>query len=878
MEARRLNWKRLRFVVGIPILVAISLLWLRGCGWLFPPTETIVEHTYNAAEGTVFDTGMGLRISVPPAETEGKVKLTVVHYSEPEQIDEDAFTLHSVYDIALIPDGGLQGRSSVPASVPQDQPPVTLIFEIPDGVDSHSAVILHETEKGWVIATCRKGLPGGTASPDGRHISIVREQLSRFAFAVWLSKHILRHFDTLPVPLPPTIEVKEPEVDDHHIVVVEATIKSPTILGVLLPGPGVGGMWYKIRVEGGEGFVLVGGLGAGLLRPGEEQTLTLRFRRTGGHATVFLDTNVKATLPIAALDWASRLGVPMDEVDILLRVVQRLIIEEVRDLQDLVGLVKEALGEAFWMIAGRKPEFLLNLVPVSVDIAIYVFALIDARPDPQFPISVGQRGAVGRVPTVETRTATDVTATSATLNAIVNPNGLATSVHFEWGTSTAYGRKTPAQSIGPGMININVSANLTGLSPNTTYHFRVVASNSAGPRFGSNASFRTDAPAPPPFNFDILLAPSSGTAAQGGTAATTVRAWRTAGPTTSVSFSIHRLPTGVSASPSSWSWELGDQHRAVTFTVGANAPVGTHTITIQGTGGGVTRTATFTLTIEPPGIPARGQIAFVSDRDGNKEIYVMNADGTNQRNLTNHPAADWGPAWSPDGKKIAFVSTRDDIFNREIYVMNADGTNVRRLTYHRALDEYPAWSPDGKKIAFASRFRDDTYDIYWEIYVMNADGTNVRQLTDFRYGHQSGSWEPTWSPDGTKLAFTARIGGLPHICVMNADGRGLRILTHDWPNLHGGPAWSPDGTNIAFDVGGEIYVMNADGTNVRRLTDHPDNDAHPTWSPDGTRIAFESWRDGNEEIYVMNADGTNQRNLTNHPARDWWPAWSPVAP
>jgi Tol biopolymer transport system component len=292
-------------------------------------------------------------------------------------------------------------------------------------------------------------------------------------------------------------------------------------------------------------------------------------------------------------------------------------------------------------------------------------------------------------------------------------------------------------------------------------------------------------PAAPLFDFAISVTPSSRTAAQGGSVATTVRARRTGGPATSASFTIAGLPTGVTASPSSWSWSLGDQHRDVTFTVGANAPVGTHTITIQGEG--VTRTATFTLTVTA-GRQARGQkgqIAFMSTRDHNPEIYVMNVDGTNQRRLTNHTALDEHPAWSPDGTKIAFTSKRDG--NDEIYVMNADGTNQRRLTNHRGRDWYPAWSPDGRQIAFVSG-RDGNFP---EIYVMNADGTGQRRLTN----HRRVDWRlehPAWSPDGTKIAFAL--------------------------------SWF-------FNGSAEIYVMNADGTNVHNLTNHRAFDLHPVWSP-----------------------------------------------
>jgi len=260
---------------------------------------------------------------------------------------------------------------------------------------------------------------------------------------------------------------------------------------------------------------------------------------------------------------------------------------------------------------------------------------------------------------------------------------------------------------------------------------------------------------------------------------------------------------------------------------------------------------------------AVSRIAFVSDRDGDFEIYRMNADGSGQTNLTNHSGQDYEPAWSPDRTKIAFVSSRDG--NYEIYVMNADGTGQTRLTNNGVGDFDPAWSPDGVKIAWASD-RDGNY----EIYVMNADGTGQTRLTN----NGAGETYPAWSPDGAKIAFTSDRDGNEEIYVMNANGTGQARLTNN-PAHDSDSTWSPDGTKIAFDYGWDIYVMNADGSGQTRLTDNPALDVYPAWSPGGSKIAFMSNRDGNYEIYVMNADGTGQHNLTNDEAYDREPAWAP---
>ena len=287
------------------------------------------------------------------------------------------------------------------------------------------------------------------------------------------------------------------------------------------------------------------------------------------------------------------------------------------------------------------------------------------------------------------------------------------------------------------------------------------------------------------------------------------------------------------------------------------------------------------------------QIAFVSHRDGNPEIYVMDADGGNPRRLTNNFDNDWDPSWSPDGNRIVFFSNRDghpDIipgwFTYEIYVMDADGGNPQNLTNSPNDDRNPSWSPDGKRIVFVSDrdgFKNDDRVITYEIYVMDADGSNPQNLTNDLNDDRN----PSWSPDGKRIAFASRreghfkgaFGITDEIYVMDADGGNQRRLTENRQNdWH--PSWSSDGKRIAFAsdrkgdlVNFEIYVMDADGGNQRRLTENRVYDWTPSWSPDGERIAFVSKRDGNSEIYVMGANGGNQQNLTNNPDSDVNPVW-----
>ncbi len=250
-----------------------------------------------------------------------------------------------------------------------------------------------------------------------------------------------------------------------------------------------------------------------------------------------------------------------------------------------------------------------------------------------------------------------------------------------------------------------------------------------------------------------------------------------------------------------------------------------------------------------------GKIVFSSDRDGmGHHIYVMDADGSNQTRLSNGPCPHFFPAWSPDGKKIAFDSACEVL---QVHVMDADGSNVLNLSISSYDNAGVTWAPEGGKIAL-SAYKDGI----WGIFVMDADGSNAKNLTEF------GS-DAAWSPDGKKITFARG----SNIYVINVDGTNLK-----WINDNGSfPAWSPDGKKIAFssdrDGNWEIYVMDSDGSNEINLTNNPAPDIDPTWSPDGEKIAFVSDRDGNGEIYVMYADGSNQVNLTNNPADDRDPAW-----
>lgn len=260
-------------------------------------------------------------------------------------------------------------------------------------------------------------------------------------------------------------------------------------------------------------------------------------------------------------------------------------------------------------------------------------------------------------------------------------------------------------------------------------------------------------------------------------------------------------------------------------------------------------------------------IVFTSARDGDSDIYSMNATGSDLYQITNNPGTEGYAAHSPDGARIAYYAYTD-LITWSIYIMDADGGNPQRLTDTEGVrDSGPAWSPDGGRIAFG-RERGGRQ----ELWVMNPDGSDQHRIGSVYGG------SPDWSPDGTQIAFASQDAGYAEIYVMDVDGSHPRQLTdntaQDW-----WPAWSPDGTRIAFmsdrDGDFEIYVMNADGSDTIQLTHNEAEDWNPDWSPDGSLLVFVSMRDGNYEIYLMNLDGGDQRNLTLNPAGDIQPAFLP---
>ena len=285
----------------------------------------------------------------------------------------------------------------------------------------------------------------------------------------------------------------------------------------------------------------------------------------------------------------------------------------------------------------------------------------------------------------------------------------------------------------------------------------------------------------------------------------------------------------------------------------------------------------------PSWSPDGEKILFTATHSAREQIYVMNADGTDSKRLTKNTFRDLSPEFQPldvpakeslpilrDNGMLIFSSIRNGT-SAELYVMKSDGSNATQLVNSiNAMDSQAMWSPEGDKIAYVSS-REGLH----EIVIINSNGTS-RSVVHQNAAPFAGL---DWSPEGDKLVFSK---GDPYhrwIYVINTDGSGLKRLS-ETDTIDSYPSWSPDGTKIAFarDFGEgniEIYVMNKDGSNEKKMTNHPSNDGYPEWSPEADQIAFVTNRDGNDEIYVMNAEGKALKNLTNNTAMDLFPSWSP---
>ena len=276
----------------------------------------------------------------------------------------------------------------------------------------------------------------------------------------------------------------------------------------------------------------------------------------------------------------------------------------------------------------------------------------------------------------------------------------------------------------------------------------------------------------------------------------------------------------------------------------------------------------------PAKAPETAKIVFTSRRDGNFEIYIMNLDGSDQKNLTQHRAKDTSPIWSPTGEQILFTSDRGGI--EDLYLMDPDGTNVRQVFKKLIGREFPTWSPDGKALAY-HRFHT------FSIYTASSDGKDETEVAD-------GLW-PAWSSNGSEIAFMASkfVWGengnlqLPKVRVQI-----VNLQTHVEEELLPGetsmfdPAWAPDSAQIAFSwrgraVGGSmgIHVANRDGSGLRKIIDAGEGMAafNPSWSPDGNELVYNKGIGGVRDLFKVAVDGGAPERLTHRQGDNFKPDW-----
>jgi len=260
------------------------------------------------------------------------------------------------------------------------------------------------------------------------------------------------------------------------------------------------------------------------------------------------------------------------------------------------------------------------------------------------------------------------------------------------------------------------------------------------------------------------------------------------------------------------------------------------------------------------------KIVFISNKNGNEDIFSMNIDGSELTQLTDYPGKDSYPAVSPDGKKIAYTSDINGTW--QLMVMNWDGTEKVQLTQNPWRSGFPSWSFDGRFIFFEV-FQDGD----WEIYRINSDGSNMRRLT---FNPSAYDWHPFGHPFQYKVIYESGTVGNEDLYIMDYDGKNIKRISSI--NMRKRvPAISVDGKIIAF-MGYEgansfIYTMDSNGENIRKLTDSPVNCGHPSISPDNAFITFQGKVDRQDEIYIINLDGSGLTRLTNIPGNDWDPVF-----
>ena len=269
-----------------------------------------------------------------------------------------------------------------------------------------------------------------------------------------------------------------------------------------------------------------------------------------------------------------------------------------------------------------------------------------------------------------------------------------------------------------------------------------------------------------------------------------------------------------------------------------------------------------------PGV-ADTKIAYVGSGSGSKELYAVDYDGANVQRLTSNGSINLSPVWSPDTRSLAFTSYMNGYpFLYRLFVF--ERRPVQLLAGHPGINSSPAWSPDGRQVALTL-----SKDGNPQIYALNIATGGLIRLTTYA-GIDT---EPTWSPDGTRIAFVSERGGGAQIYVMDAAGSNVRRLTDTGFNTQ--PRWSPKGDTIAFTSrqgNHDIWAVSPDGSNLRRLTAGPGSNESASWAPNGRHLLFQSNRLGAFQLFTMLADGSEQQPATRGPGEATSGSWSPRLP
>jgi len=271
--------------------------------------------------------------------------------------------------------------------------------------------------------------------------------------------------------------------------------------------------------------------------------------------------------------------------------------------------------------------------------------------------------------------------------------------------------------------------------------------------------------------------------------------------------------------------------------------------------------------------PFTSKIAFVSDRTGKKEVYLMDYDGYNPIKVTSRFSHAMAPAWDNDGKQIVFTAVtknNKNVRNHNLFLYNLPTGKIDMVSNRQGINSGASFSPDGKRLALTMSFPGNP-----EIFLMDPKTKVVQRVTN-SYGLDV---DPSWSPDGKSLVFVSDRSGRPMVYKMEASGANVQRLTYAG-HYNATPTWSPVGNKIAFagwDAGKfDIFIMNPDGTAIERLTKNMGNNEDPDFAPDGYFIVYSSNRKGKKNLYITNVDNTVHRQITADFGNCEAPKWGPA--